>query len=206
VNKNFYTEFHDLCCNTERIFGNQTSLKLKHLDTSIIRRERLLDFGSGKCLNGHLCSTYITVDSDESLQPMYTSIDDAYASLRDNSVDAIIANQSFEHIQFEELPSVIAKMHAMLVDGGHILITIPNIKHGTCYFEDIDHKSFLSYYHVAALLTMGGFSVVDAYRYTKNMNALMNIDETTRQLFSFLEFYYKLDPAMFIAVVGKKHA
>lgn len=204
MDKSRYTSFHDTCGQMERRFGRQGRLPLKQNDTSIVRCHKLLDFGAGKGLNSHLCNIYRTLDSDPTLRPSFTTIQEAQAS--GELFDAIIANQVFEHINLDEMDETVGGLAKLLRPEGVILATLPNVHRGTYYFNDIDHKTPLMYYHLAAFFEMNGLDVIDAYRYAKDNNAIANAAPAMVQLMEFLETMYELDPANFIAVVGKKHA
>lgn len=185
----------------EKRFGKQGRLPLRQLDHSIVRCENLLDFGCGKGLNANLCTNYYTIDNDPALEPNWTSLKAAYGvGLR---VEGIIANQVFEHIPLEELDGVVRDLRRVATDDASILVTVPNIFRGMYFFNHIDHRTPLTYYHVGAFLEMNGFEVVDVYRYTKHHAAIVNADAETKRIMHVLENLYELDPAQFIAVVGR---
>jgi methyltransferase family protein len=202
MDKSRYTIFHDKCGEIEQRFGRQGKLPLRSLDMKVIRCVRLLDFGAGKGLNSTWCREYYTLDTDESLQPSFTSIDQAKKS--ELTFDAVIANQVFEHIPLDDIDSVVQGLAGLMNPEAVILATIPNVHRGTYFFNDIDHKTPLMYYHLSAFFEMNGLQVVDAYRYTKNYQAIANANADTKRLMDFLERMYELDPAQFIAVIARK--
>jgi 2-polyprenyl-3-methyl-5-hydroxy-6-metoxy-1,4-benzoquinol methylase len=202
MDKSSYTSFYGKCCEIEQRFGRQGKLPLRQLDFSIISGKSLLDFGAGKGLYSNLAKYYYTVDADATVNPTYATLGEARCDL--HSVDAVIANQVFEHITPTEIDDALAHISDLLVKDGIIVATIPNIHRGSYFFDNMDHKTPLTYYHVGAFMEFNNIEVIDAYRYTKNPNLITNADEETKRLIELLEKLYELDPAQFIAVVGKK--
>jgi SAM-dependent methyltransferase len=200
MDKGRYTQFHDHCSVIERRFGRQGHLPLKPLDLNVLRCKNLLDFGAGKGLNANICENYFTFDADKTLNPSFTE----FSQIESNFFESCIANQVFEHIELDSIDDVVNSLHRVLKPGGTIVITVPNVHRGTYYFNDIDHKTPLMYYHVASFLELNGFEVIDAYRYTKNHFAIANADVETKKIMNILETFYELDPAQFLAVVATK--
>ncbi len=202
MDKSRYTAFHDKCSEIEQRFGRQGRLPLKPLDLSAVKCKKLLDFGAGKGLNASWCEEYYTLDADKTLAPNFTSIDEVCAA--GITFEGLIANQVFEHIKLDDIDGVMMGLHSVLSSGAKFIATIPNVHRGSYFFNDIDHKTPLMYYHLASFLEINGFDVIDAYRYTKNYHAIANADNETKKLMDLLEKMYELDPAQFIAVLAQK--
>lgn len=202
MDKSRYTLFHDKCGEIEKRYGRQGKLQLKQLNHEVIKCKRLLDFGAGKGINGQWCQEYYTLDTDQTLNPNFASLDAAYASKL--MFDAVIANQVFEHISLDDIDNVVSSLSGLMNSGATLLATIPNVHRGMYFFNDIDHKTPLMYYHIASFFELNNLHVIDAYRYTKNYAGILTADESVKKLMDFLENMYELDPAQFIAVVAKK--
>mgnify|MGYP003394009990 CR=1 FL=1 len=202
MDKGRYTQFHEMCGTVEKRFGRQGHLQLKGLDLSVLKCKKLLDFGAGRGLNSQWCDKYYTLDADASLEPNFVDITQAQES--GIIFDSIIANQVFEHIELDAIDNVIFSLGQMMKKDGIFVATIPNVHRGTYYFNDIDHKSPLMYYHLASFFELNGFKVVDAYRYSKNIGAIIDADAETKKIMEILETFYELDPAQFLAVVARR--
>lgn len=202
MNKLNYTAFNKKCGEIEQRFGRQGKLELRYLDNSIVKCKRLLDFGAGKGLNAKLCEEYYTFDADQDLNSNFSTLD----AVRESKLmfDGMIANQVFEHILLDDINDLISGLSTVMNTEAILLATIPNIQRGMYFFNNIDHKTPLMYYHLAAFFELNGFNVIDVYKYTKNFNAIANADATSKQIIGILERLYDLDPAQFIAVVAKK--
>lgn len=197
-----YTRFHDLCGIIESRFGNQCKLALKpQLDLSVVQCNTLLDFGAGKGLNSGLCKNYVTFDTDAKLNSTYCKFEEMPPELM---FDGIIANQVFEHLVLNDLSEAVGQLTKRMKPGAKILATIPNVHRGSYFFNDIDHKTPLMYYHVGALFELYGLKVIDSYRYAKRYYEIVNVTQETQKLFELLSQFYELDPAQFLAIVALK--
>lgn len=196
-----YTLFHDKCNELEARFGNQGNLRLKGLDMSAVKCERLLDFGAGKGLNAGLCEEYYRLDTDADLNPDFTNLNQLTS---DDMFDGIIANQVFEHIERDELFPTVDALAQHMVPGARILATVPNPHRGSYFFNDFDHKTPLMFYHIGAFFELAGLKVIDCYRYTKRPAEIDGANENVQALFEIMKKYYELDPAQFLAVLAEK--
>jgi 2-polyprenyl-3-methyl-5-hydroxy-6-metoxy-1,4-benzoquinol methylase len=196
-----YTEFNSKCGEIESKFGGVRGLRLDNLDTSPIRSENLLDFGCGKGLNSHLAKNYYTFDNDQSLSADFSSFDEIPEDLKFN---AIVANQVFEHIDKRDIFECVKNLSSLLVKGGKILATIPNVCNWFNYVSDFDHRNPLTFYHLGAIFEVNEIKVIDSYRWTKDPISILNASETDQYLLNFMRKYFEIDPAKFICVVGEK--
>jgi len=195
-----YSDFQNASMKVEGQFGGSRNLRLAGLDLSVLESKRFLNFGSGGTYY-NLSENETRIDSDELVSPDYTSLDEIPEGEKFYSV---FANQVFEHIPQENLYDVINSISLKMHPGGMIIGTIPNINNWSQYINNLDHKTPLSFYSLGSFFELSGIEVVDCYRYTKRPKEILEASDQEIVLFDFLSKYFEMDPAQFIAVVGKK--
>ena len=201
IDKDFtYSDFQKTAGLVEGKFGGSRNLRLSHLDLEILRSDKFLNFGSGPSLMG-FSKNETRIDSDREVNPDFLSINDVPESER---FDSVYANQVFEHIEKKDIFNVVHEISKRMSSGGRIVATIPNINNWSQYVNNLDHKTPLSFYALGAFFELAGIEIVDSYRYTKRPHEIIQASDQEKYLFEFLSKYFEMDPAQFIAVVGKK--
>ena len=199
--EDYYNRFKDESSKVETKFGGFRGLLLKEMDLNYFKTDgTLLNFGSGVSSFNHLCNSEIRVDTDKTVFPDFLELQ----GVTGRTIDTVIANQVFEHIEFESLKGVISDISNKLKTNGMILATLPNICNWIKYVGDVDHKTPLSFYHLGALFELNNIEVVDAFRYTKRSHEITQTNDTEKFLFEFLKKHFEMDPAHFVAVIGKR--
>jgi hypothetical protein len=172
-------------------------------------KRKVLHFGSGNVShNAHreLCSIFKVVtscDLDSKTGADYHVLDDI-----SEKFDLIVAEHVFEHITPQDLiDSMADKISSRLEDGGHLLVTIPNLMNFVGYFADFDHKNLAPPVDIAAIFCCFGLEVVDFFRWSKvnHMIAQQNMNETEKMLEAFLEKHYGLQADKYITMVFQKN-
>lgn len=196
-----YTEFDDACASIEARFGTTKDLRLSHLDLGAVCCKRLLNFGAGKLDYSALAQDYHTLDADPDLKTTYKSLDEVSTTF-----DAVLADQVFEHISKDEISGVVQGLSRVMAPGATILATIPNVCNWFKYVSDYDHRNPLVFYQLGALFEMHGIKVVDVYRYTKRPEEILTATPLEQAVLGVLRKFFEMDPAAFVAVVGRKDA
>lgn len=78
--------------------------------------------------------------------------------------DLAVAIEVVEHLSYDDNMRLFEKTRDVLNPGGVLMITTPNVYHATRPLTDVTHKTFFAYDQLAGILSMLGFSRVDAYR------------------------------------------
>ena len=85
----------------------------------------------------------------------------------DLQIDLMVANQLFEHMAVDDAFAMLCSAYRHLVDGGHILATVPNPAHPVRQFGDATHVTAWPMYDLYSLLRVAGFQVLSMARYNK---------------------------------------
>lgn len=73
--------------------------------------------------------------------------------------DVILALEVIEHLSLEEINAWLARLKALLVGGGKLILSTPNTYYPPAYLRDATHRTPLCYDELAALVELGGFEV-----------------------------------------------
>jgi len=201
-----YSKWHEISMSIERKFGNLQTLKMIEDHNTIIsgyiqNSKKVLDLGAGstKPLRGIVRGVYKSLDNDQSVFHDYSHIDQIQESF-----DAIISNQFFEHLTFEEGISYFEKISKILDPDGILAITIPNIEHPTSWYNNWDHKAYWGYWDIGAMMELNNIEVIDAARYRKRPQEIYALTQEERKIVDLIAKIYSMDYCRFVLVVGRK--
>ena len=128
--------------------------------------ELVLDVGaSTKALGerikkaGGIDITYKTMDIDPAKDHDYHSLEEITEKF-----DVIVLSEVIEHIEFSEGMEFLRSLKELLVPGGRLIVSTPNLNHPNRYFQDPDHRTPYTYESLGAALAVSGLSVADIYR------------------------------------------
>ena len=133
----------------------------KHLRAGM----RILDIGaSDRRMEGRVKGVYPDI--------LYKSMDidrrtpHDYYSLAEISeqFDLIILFEVIEHLELEKGVEMLRRLHELLVDGGMLIISTPNIFNPSRFWIDATHKVAYHYEELGGILLSQGFDVLDIYR------------------------------------------
>lgn len=164
-------------------------------------KEKILDVGAstrrlGERINEKLSGvTYKTMDIDRAKEHDYYSLDEIKETF-----DVIVLSEVIEHISFREGIDLLKRLATLLVPGGRLIVSTPNLHHPNRYW-DSDHKTPYRYEEIAAALVSAGFNVRNIYR-TYN-------DQYVRRFvrvyfMAWLHRYLDVDFARSVVVVAEK--
>jgi 2-polyprenyl-3-methyl-5-hydroxy-6-metoxy-1,4-benzoquinol methylase len=126
--------------------------------------ERILDVGaSTRNLGDRIRKErgdirYKTLDIDRENKHDYYSVDDV-----DEKFDLVVLSEVIEHLEFNEGIEFLKKLCVLLVPGGRIIISTPNLHHPNRWW-DSDHKTPYRYDEISGALLLTGFDVKKIYR------------------------------------------
>jgi 2-polyprenyl-3-methyl-5-hydroxy-6-metoxy-1,4-benzoquinol methylase len=102
---------------------------------------------------------YKSMDIDRSVLHDYYSLAEI-----DEQFDLIIFFEVIEHLELEEGVEMLEKLYGMLVDGGKLIISTPNIFHPNRFWTTATHKTAYSYEELGGIVLSQGFEVLGIYR------------------------------------------
>jgi SAM-dependent methyltransferase len=126
--------------------------------------EKILDVGAStgnlgeRIRNKHGDVTYKTLDIDRENEHDYYSLDEV-----DERFDLIVLSEVIEHLEFNGGIEMLKKLLGLLVTGGRIIISTPNLHHPNRWW-DSDHKTPYRYDEISGALLWVGFDVKKIYR------------------------------------------
>jgi 2-polyprenyl-3-methyl-5-hydroxy-6-metoxy-1,4-benzoquinol methylase len=133
----------------------------KHLRQGI----RILDVGaSDKRIQKRVREVYPDIlyksmDIDRSNLHDYYSLDEI-----DGQFDLITLFEVIEHLDLEQGMKMLRRLHELLVDGGKLIISTPNIFNPGRFWFDATHKVAYSYEELGGIVLSRGFEVLGIYR------------------------------------------
>lgn len=154
------------------------------IDRNIRPGIRLLDVGAGergmkvkirKKLAGVI---YKSMDIDCRLPDDYSSLDEI-----DEYFDLIILFDVIEHLELEEGMRMLKRINDLLVNGGKLIISIPNIFNPSRSWLNSTYKVAYSYEELGGILFSQGFDVLEIYR---------TYNDSFLKYFLRLTFFYPL--------------
>ncbi len=163
---------------------------------------RMLEVGAGdrsleKKMTGYWGQfSYKSCDIDKRYPHDFDSIDAV-----DESFDLICAFEMIEHVSLEEAHQLLTRCLDIIVPGGQIVLTTPNIYYPPDFLRDATHRTPFCYDELGGLLRLCGFEVTEIYR--------MYHDSILKKIVRRILMYpvYRvmgIDFAHQILVVGKK--
>jgi SAM-dependent methyltransferase len=126
---------------------------------------RILDVGASdkrmqeKVQDIHPDIYYKSMDIDHTVPRDYYSLDDI-----DEQFDLIILFEVIEHLELEQGVEMLRRLRALLVDGGQLIISTPNVYHPHEFMQTVTHKLAYSYEELAGIVLSQGFEVMGIYR------------------------------------------
>ena len=99
------------------------------------------------------------MDIDRRLPHDYYSLDEI-----DEQFDLIILFEVIEHLELEEGAKMLRRLHGLLVKGGKLILSTPNIYNPGRFWIDATHKTAYSYEELGGIVLSQGFEVLEIYR------------------------------------------
>ena len=143
------------------LIKNRFSLVDKNLRSGM----RLLDVGAGergmeaKIKRKHGGVIFKSMDIDRHLPHDYYALDDI-----DEHFDLILLLDIIEHLELEDGVRLLKRLNELLVDGGTLIISTPNIFNPGRFWLDTAHKVAYSYEELGGILLSQGFEVLGICR------------------------------------------
>jgi SAM-dependent methyltransferase len=133
---------------------------------SIIRDgDRILDVGSStrewdaRVKEHYPHIVYKNMDVDEEGCPDYRTLGEI-----DETFDIVFLFEVIEHLSLEDGLDMLKTIHALLSNGGHLILTTPNIFNPSRFWRDATHKVAYCYDELGGILLGSGFSIVSMHR------------------------------------------
>jgi SAM-dependent methyltransferase len=139
------------------------------IDRNIRPGMRLLDVGAGergmegKIVKKHDGVIYKSMDIDRRLLHDYYALDEV-----DEQFDLILLLDVIEHLALEDGVKMLKRINELLVEGGKLIINIPNIFNPSRFWLDATHKTAYSYDELGGIVLSQGFDVLEIYRTYKD--------------------------------------
>ena len=102
---------------------------------------------------------YKSMDIDRTIPHDYHSLDEI-----DEQFDLIILFEVIEHLELDQGVELLSRLNALLVDGGKLIISTPNIFHPNRFWTTATHKTAYSYEELGGIVLSRGFEVLGIYR------------------------------------------
>ncbi|MEE9614147.1 MAG: methyltransferase domain-containing protein [Thermodesulfobacteriota bacterium] len=161
-------------CRTEvrKRFPSVYKLEIKKKRSDIVM-EGLKETGTGKILDVGASDrglaekvkkvypsvVYKSMDVDRAGAHDYYSLDEV-----DDKFDVAVLSEVIEHLSFDDGMELLGKIRGVLVPGGRIVVSTPNMHHPNRWWMDSDHRTAYSYEVLGAALLAAGFEVEKIYR------------------------------------------
>jgi len=104
-------------------------------------------------------SIYKSMDIDHGFPHDYYSLDEI-----NEQFDLITLLEVIEHLELEAGVEMLGRLMELLVQGGKLIISTPNIFHPNRFWQNVTHKVAYSYEELGGILLSKGFDVVGIYR------------------------------------------
>jgi len=143
------------------LIKNQCNLVAKKLRSGM----HILDVGASdrkieqKLKNVYPSILYKSMDINLHLPHDYHSLDEI-----NEQFDLIILFEVIEHLEFEEGVKTLSRLNELLVDGGTLIISTPNVFDPDRFWLDVTHKTAYSYEELGGIVLSQGFEVLEIYR------------------------------------------
>jgi len=127
--------------------------------------ESLLDVGANdRNVKGFLADAgldvqYFSFDIDRSLPHDYYEL-----SAVDRKFDVVVIFEVIEHIPLEEARELIFRTQDLVLPGGRVILSTPNVCHPVRFWRDCTHVTPFRYDELAGLLLSAGFSKCEVFR------------------------------------------
>lgn len=163
---------------------------------------RILDVGAGdrrmekRVKDVYPDILYKSMDIDRRVPHDYYSLAEI-----DEQFDLITLFEVIEHLELEEGVEMLGRLRELLVDGGRLIISTPNVYNPSRFWHDATHKTAYSYEELGGVVLSQGFEVLGIYR-TFHASALKYL--LRRILFYPLHRILNVDFAKSIVVLAQK--
>jgi SAM-dependent methyltransferase len=181
-----------------RLIKRPSWLVQKHLRPGM----RILDVGAGdrrmerRIKEAYPDILYKSMDIDRQTPHDYYALTDI-----DEQFDLILLFEVIEHLKLEEGVKMLHRISELLVEGGKVIVSTPNIFNPSRFWIDATHKVAYHYEELGGILSSQGFEVMGIYR-TFNASALKYFLRLT--LFYPLHRILDVDFAKSIVFLAKK--
>ena len=144
-----------------KILRKRFPLMLKHIRDG----DKLLDIGaSNRRLEPRIKAhypgvVYKSLDVDRSQAHDFYSLDEV-----DETFDVVFLFEVIEHLELEEGMEMLAKIYALLKEGGKLILTTPNVFNPSRFWRDATHRVAYCYDELGGILLGRGFRIVSMYR------------------------------------------
>ena len=142
----------------------------KFIQPYLPKEGKVLELGAGYCdwINSTKAAVRFALDKspivlEHAARGVEAAVGDAAALSRfsNNSFDAILASNLFEHLSDEEFKSSLSEVRRILRPGGVLAVIQPNFYYSyRNYFDDYTHKKIFTHTGFAAFLEAFGFEIV----------------------------------------------
>jgi 2-polyprenyl-3-methyl-5-hydroxy-6-metoxy-1,4-benzoquinol methylase len=102
---------------------------------------------------------YKSMDIDRTISHDYYSLDDI-----DEKFDLIILFEVIEHLELDQGVELLSRLNELLVTGGQLIISTPNIFHPNRFWTTATHKTAYGYEELGGIVLSQGFEVLGIYR------------------------------------------
>ncbi len=133
---------------------------------SIIRDgDKILDVGSSsreweeRIKKHYPHITYKNMDVDEEGSCDYRTLDEIKEKF-----DVTLLFEVIEHLDLEKGIDMLESIHSLLNDGGHLIMTTPNIFNPSRFWRDATHKVAYCYDELGGILLGRGFKIISMHR------------------------------------------
>jgi len=165
-----WSQLIDGCDQIHKRYPKIWDLKLIKRPSWLVKKHlrpgmRILDVGAGdKRMERRVKDIYPDI--------LYKSMDidrktphDYYSLAEINEqFDLIILFEVIEHIELAKGVEMLRRLHELLVDGGMLIISTPNIFNPSRFWFDATHKVAYHYEELGGILLKQGFEVLEIYR------------------------------------------
>jgi 2-polyprenyl-3-methyl-5-hydroxy-6-metoxy-1,4-benzoquinol methylase len=102
---------------------------------------------------------YKSMDIDRSRPHDYYSLDEIKEQF-----DLVILFEVIEHLELEQGMEMLNRIYDLLIDGGILIISTPNIFNPGRFWFDATHRTAYSYEELGGIVLSQGFEVLEIYR------------------------------------------
>ena len=102
---------------------------------------------------------YKSLDVDRSQAHDFYSLDEV-----DETFDVVFLFEVIEHLELEEGMEMLAKIRALLKEGGKLILTTPNVFNPSRFWRDATHKVAYCHDELGGILLGRGFRIISMYR------------------------------------------
>ncbi|MCJ7662700.1 MAG: methyltransferase domain-containing protein [Desulfobacterales bacterium] len=102
---------------------------------------------------------YKSMDIDRTVTHDYYTVAEI-----DDQFDLIILFEVIEHLKLEQGVEMLGRLRELLIDGGRLIISTPNVYNPSRFWYDATHKTAYSYEELGGMVLSQGFEVLGIYR------------------------------------------